>query len=276
MQDLLALCLTLCLVVAILLLQDCSPPNDPVFNNPNDSLAGTFTPPEISITQSPVDGSILKQRHVFFAWTGNSTTALYSYKLDSSAWSPWDTAKSVDYESLYDDLHVFQVKAQHTNGSNETVPLSRTFTIDILPSPSFFIAPNLTRPKVGDHFLLYLRVKNIDLLLAMSTVLSYSRTAFIVDSVWLDAFLTKNHGDPVQILPLPQDLTGGRIEANLGVARGVPKGVQGTGNLLKFWCHAISSGTDSLTIKMDSTIVRDTSNVSVSIAGYENGRVIVQ
>ena len=275
LHDGFALCLILCLTAVLVLLQDCSQPSDPVFNNPNDSLAGTFTPPEITITQSPADGSTWPQRHTFFAWTGNSTAALYSFKLDSAAWSPWDAAKSVDFESLDDDVHVFQVKAQHTNASNETEPLRRTFTIDLLPHPSFFIVPNLTRPKVGDHFLLYLRVKNIDLLMTMSTALSYGGSIFTVDAVdVVEAFLEKNHGTIVAFTS--NDQNAGRIDANLGVAVGVPKGVQGTGNLLRLTCRALSVGSDSLTIRMDSTVVRDTSNVPVSIAGYANGRVIVQ
>ena len=274
-RDRLAAGLTLCLAVSLLLLQDCSQPADPVFNNPNDSLAGTFTPPEIFLTQSPPEGSAWPQRQTSFGWNGNSTAAMYSYRLDSSAWSPWDSSKSVSYESLDDDVHLFQVKAQHTNGSNETAPLRRAFTIDLLPHPSFFIAPNLTRPKVGDHFLLYLRVKNVDLLMTMSTLLVYSRTSFTVDAVdVVDEFLTKNHGTIVAFTS--NDQNAGRIDANLGVALGAPKGVQGTGNLLRITCHALARGSDSLTIRLDSTIVRDTSNVSVRINGYANGRVIVQ
>jgi hypothetical protein len=72
------------------------------------------------------------------------------------------------------------------------------------------------------------------------------------------------------------DPNAGRIEANLGIASGVPKGVQGTGDLLRLQCLAISPGIGSLSIKTDSTIVKDTSGVSVGIAGFANGSVIVQ
>jgi len=264
--------------VMLSFLQNCSQPTNPVLNNPNDSLTGAFVAPEISLldgADTPIDNSNWRQRRTVFGWSGNSTTAMYSFKLDTAEWSPWSETTGVEYESLDDDVHVFRVKGRHTNGSNETEPQRRSFTIDLLPHPSFFIVPNIVRPKVGDRFSLYLRVKNIGLLMTMTTMLSYSRNVFSVEAIEvLQTFMTKNHGTVVAITSL--DPNAGRIEANLGIASGVPKGVQGTGDLLRLQCLAISPGIGSLSIKTDSTIVKDTSGVSVGIAGFANGSVIVQ
>lgn len=273
-----AIGLIVSLLVTLSFLQKCSPPTNPVLNNPNDSLVGTYVAPKISLldgVNTPIDNSNWRQRRTVFGWSGNSTTGTYSFKLDTAEWSPWSQATGVEYESLDDDVHVFRVKGRHTNGSNETEPQQRSFTIDLLPHPSFFIVPNLVRPKVGDRFSLYLRVKNIDLLMTMTTILSYSRNVFTVEAIEvLQTFMTKNHGTVVAITSLDPDA--GRIEANLGIALGVPKGVQGTGDLLRFQCLALSAGIDSLRIDMDSTIVKDTTGISVAIAGFANGSVIVQ
>lgn len=169
-------------------------------------------------------------------------------------WSPWSQATGVEYESLDDDVHIFRVKGQHSNGSNETEPQRRSFTIGLLSHPSFFIVPNIVRPKVGDRLSLFPRVKNIDMLMTMRTMLSYSRNVFTVEAIEvLQTFMTKNHGTVVAITSL--DPNAGRIEANLG-AVGVPKGVQGAGDLLRLQCRALSDGIDSLRIEMDSTIVK--------------------
>jgi len=265
------------LVLFLSLLQDCTPPTDPVLNNPNDPQSQTFTEPGLFLAnEGPADGTIgWPVRKTAFSWTGNSVTALYSYKLDTAAWSHWSVATRVEYESLDDDVHKFEVKGQHTNGSNETGTFSRSFTIDLLPHPSFFIVPNLVRPKVGDRFSLYLRVKDINVLMTMRTMLSYSRSAFTVEAIEVvETFVTKNRGTVVQLMS--HDQSAGLIDVNLGIALGVPKGVQGTGNLLKFDCLALSAGEGSLMITTDSTVVRDTSGVSVNIAGFANGRVVVQ
>ena len=273
-----AIGLILLLLGTLSFLQNCTPPTNPVLNNPNDSLTGAFVAPEISLlagADTPIDNSNWRQRRTVFRWSGNSTTGTYSFKLDTAEWSPWSQATGVEYESLDDDVHVFWVKGRHTNESNETEPQRRSFTIDLLPHPSFFIVPNIVRPKAGDRFSLYLRVKNINLLMTMTTVLSYSRNIFAVEAIEvLQNFMTKNLGTVVAITSL--DPNAGRIEANLGIALGKPKGVQGTGDLLRFQCRALSAGIDSLRIKMDSTVVKDTTGISVRIAGYANGRVIVQ
>lgn len=262
-------------LILLVLVQQCSQPTDPVFNNPNDSLTAAFVAPEMILTQGPPEGLNWPVRRASFAWSGNTVTAMYSYKLDTAGWSPWSSSTSVEFESLDDDTHLFSVKGQHSNGSNETVPRQRTFIIDLLPHPSFFVVPNLTRPKMGNRFYLYLRVKNIDSLMTMRTVLRYSRNVFSVEDVVADGtFMTKNHGTIVPIIS--HDANAGMIDVNLGVALGSPKGIQGTGNLLRIQCLAIATGTDSLRILPDSTVVRDTSNVSVHIAGYANGIVVVQ
>ncbi len=265
------------LAVGVLLLffSGCSSPTPPPLNNPNDPQSQAFVNPEATIVSGPQDNSSINFRQVQFEWQGNSVSVLYSFKLDTAQWSPWKTDSAVTYESLDDDVHVFQVKSQHKNGESESAIQQRTFTVDILRSPAFSIVPNLTRTTAGSSFTLFLHVKNIPSLLAFRTVLQYDPSAIAVQSVEPDSSLMmKNGGTIVNLTDL--NASAGFVNVNLAIALGSPKGTSGTGQLLRLQCVALKSGETFMTILPDSTVVRDTTNSSTVMNDFAPGRIVVQ
>jgi hypothetical protein len=282
-RDLPVLVLIAFLVGALSLFSECTPPTQPVFDNPMDTLAEGYIAPTVAIVGGPTEGSVHHTRAFTFQWSGNKTAVAFSYKIDTLEWSQWSADTSVTFESLDDDYHTFLVKAQHKNGSNESNVDQRNFSVDVLQIPSLFLAQNLTRVKVGGSVRLILKIKEISSLLSMQSLIQYDKNRLEMEGVdTLNTFLSKN-GGTVYSFPTHNAISG-TIKTQFSIALsgspGMPKGTSGTGALMAFRFRTKATGDALVAIIQDSTEVHDTTTVNppgiVSIREFASARIVIR
>lgn len=99
------------------------------------SFGVDLTPPTTSIVAGPADGGLVSSTTVTFRWTGSdnlSPVALleYSWQMDTTAWSSFDTTTSHRFDSLAVQQHTFRVRARDLAGNVDSVGVSSTFRFD--------------------------------------------------------------------------------------------------------------------------------------------------
>ncbi|MFA6588238.1 MAG: FG-GAP-like repeat-containing protein [Patescibacteria group bacterium] len=112
---------------------------------------GDSIPPNTYITAAPtVD---LNSARFSFTWQGLDDTTkpeklVFSYKLDSQAWSSWTAIKRVTYQDLTDGKHTFKVRSQDEAGNIDPSPAEAEFqvalTIFIVVGPEGKNEPRVT------------------------------------------------------------------------------------------------------------------------------------
>jgi uncharacterized membrane protein YgcG len=121
-----------------------------------ESEVGTFrtrrdtTPPTVTITQAPAEGSTVCQLPVEFAWQGsdNRTPAdqlQYRYRVNGGAWSAWGSATRTTLNDLPQGTNVFEVQARDLAG-NESQIARRSFRVDTQPPVFVSIRTENLRP----------------------------------------------------------------------------------------------------------------------------------
>lgn len=261
----------------------CTPPNVPKninddFNNPNDPNSKNFVKPTVQIISGPSEGVRLFTRTATFAWSGNNVAKMFSWRLDTSQWSDWSIDTTLILNYMDDDLHKFIVRARHENNvsiSDITDPLSiRNFTVDILQSPALFIVPNTIERNLQNQFYVVLRMKQVSSLLSAHVTLKYDKSKIQILSAVADTFLARNYGQPVLIED--NNIVNGTIDLNFGVGLGNPKGVFGTGSLIKLRVKGVSAGATFISILQDSILVLDTLRQKIIIKQIDSCNVIIK
>jgi hypothetical protein len=121
-----------------------------------ESEVGTFrtrrdtTPPTVTITQGPAEGSTVCQLPVEFAWQGsdNRTPAdqlQYRYRVNGGAWSAWSNTTQTTLNDLPQGTNVFEVQARDLAG-NESQIARRSFRVDTQPPVFVSIRTENLRP----------------------------------------------------------------------------------------------------------------------------------
>jgi flagellar hook assembly protein FlgD len=93
-------------------------------------------PPNTTIVSGPAEGASITPSNITFTWLGTDNLAVpltYAYQLDSSAWSPFDSATSYTFASLAEGSHTFSVKAKDQAENEDLTPASRYFIVDGTP-----------------------------------------------------------------------------------------------------------------------------------------------
>jgi len=89
--------------------------------------------PTVTITQAPTtDGGISNSTSATFGFSCSETGCSFRYRLDSSAWSAYDTASTALFTGLADGEHTFAVQARDLFG-NEGTAATFAWTIDATP-----------------------------------------------------------------------------------------------------------------------------------------------
>ncbi|MBW2738121.1 MAG: hypothetical protein JRE64_04575, partial [Deltaproteobacteria bacterium] len=92
-------------------------------------------PPDTVITSScPAEGEWVRQTSVSFCWIGSDTGAaasslMYSWKLDSHAWSAWSSDTNDIIDELSEGSNTLYVKS-HDGELEDPEPAQRTFSVD--------------------------------------------------------------------------------------------------------------------------------------------------
>jgi hypothetical protein len=115
------------------------------FSTPRDT-----TPPTVTITQGPAEGSTVCQLPVEFAWQGsdNRTPAdqlQYRYRVNGGAWSAWSNTTQTTLNDLPQGTNVFEVQARDLAG-NESQIARRSFRVDTQPPVFVSIRTENLRP----------------------------------------------------------------------------------------------------------------------------------
>jgi len=108
------------------------------------------TPPTVTITQGPAEGSTVCQLPVEFAWQGsdNRTPAdqlQYRYRVNGGAWSAWSNTTQTTLNDLPQGANVFEVQARDRAG-NESQIARRSFRVDTQPPVFVSIRTENLRP----------------------------------------------------------------------------------------------------------------------------------
>lgn len=106
---------------------------DKTFRTAPDSNA-----PQTSITSGPPDNGKACATTVDLCWTGsdNATPAdqlVFSYKMDSDAWTQYASDTCHQFTGLAEGLHTFMVKAKDTAGNEDASPAVKYFYVDLTP-----------------------------------------------------------------------------------------------------------------------------------------------
>ena len=97
------------------------------------SWAIDTTDPDTSITSGPENGSTTGSSSASFSFTGSDNISLpanlsFQCKLDAGSFAPCSSPAA--YSDLSAGSHTFQVRATDQAGNTDTVPDTRTWTID--------------------------------------------------------------------------------------------------------------------------------------------------
>lgn len=113
-----------------------------------DNISSQNLPPDTLIKSGP-EGDLKTDSMVFeavipgqetstikFIWTGSDDKdtpemLLYSFRLNTTIWSPFKVIREKIYRDLSPGSHVFQVKAKDSEGLEDPTPAERMFTIQL-------------------------------------------------------------------------------------------------------------------------------------------------
>ncbi len=96
-------------------------------------------PPTVQIISGPNEGTSICDPAATFGFTGSDDTTpvgrlLYSWRLDSSAWSTPSTASTASLTGLTAGAHTFEVVSQDAFGKTATTPAVRHFSVRLDPA----------------------------------------------------------------------------------------------------------------------------------------------
>ncbi|MCX6930623.1 MAG: hypothetical protein NT154_46570, partial [Verrucomicrobia bacterium] len=100
------------------------------------TLADT-TPPDTMLTGGPAEGQTACSLPVAFSWAGtDDVTApgnlVFSYQMDSQAWSAFAATAAASFGALPDGSHTFKVVARDESGNLDPTPVVRNFRLNTL------------------------------------------------------------------------------------------------------------------------------------------------
>ncbi len=103
--------------------------------------------PETSISTGP--SGVIAVTSADFTFTGadnltSTSNLVYSYRIDSEAWSSYSSTTTASYTGLAVGSHTFEVKAKDTVGNEDFTPVSRTFNVDT--NPPYVTSVNSSKP----------------------------------------------------------------------------------------------------------------------------------
>ncbi len=261
---------------------DCTTPKQKTFNNPYDPLSDVYDSSIVVITSGPDSNQIINStRKVSFGFTATNSVEFLEYKLNSMP--NWINPKkdssfayvkdsTITFPQLDDDTYTIFFQSKHKNQRDSVSVKSRTFKIDSLQTPSFFLSPGYQRVKRGSTNSIFCKVKEIPALLSSRIIIEYDKNLVTVDSfATVNSFLKKNGGTPITFVKKDS----GRVEVNIAVAMGSPLGVTGSGGLFELIYKTNVRGVVTFQFKQDSTVAKDTADRVITMRGYDKSTIYI-
>jgi len=255
----------------------CSSPLPPeeIFQNPVDTASTIFILPRTSILAGPQNGQTITNDSITIRWQGNTDAVLFSYKVDTDAWSAWSSATSTVLDYLDEGSHTLIVKAQHRNKTTEeTNPSSVTFIVDAVKGPSAMFYPRRIFVNAGAAFTYNVYAEEVNLLYGARMAIHYDPALVTIDTIQAGALMQGN-GSSALLIPTIDNSTGIAF-VDVATVGHKPKGVSGSGTLAILRCHALTAGSVDFTFSKTDCSYRDTTNASITIRDLIAGKVVVK
>ena len=247
---------------------------DPAQDNPLDPDNPSFIPPLTTIIIGPSEGERLDTADVTFIWRGNRDDSEFSFRLEASEWSVWNSDTTVSYTYLDELEYLFEVKSRYLSGVEEEIPKSINFTVDAVQGPSFKFFNRHYSVEPGELFIVNIFAEDVEDLFAAQIQIDYdSGMLEVMAVVGFDAetdFLRKNGGEVVLFSEIDSDLN--RIMIDIGIWSGDPAGVSGTGAMIAIRFKALVFGPTLLRFNKDSQM-RSPDNIPITISDFPEGLV---
>jgi hypothetical protein len=221
-------------------------------------------PPTIEFVMAPAEGDLLSTSRVELAWIGHDKEGApleYSYRVDSSEWSPWTKDTSLVLEDMTEGKHSFEVKAR--DDRQESQIIGRSFAVDAVKGPAVMLSPYYVLISKDQDLKLDLLLDDAKDVLGGRFVIRYDRTKLEPREV-VEGDLFKKNGAMVAFLKvLKRDE--GFLELDISALGGNPPTITGSGVVAKLVFKAIGSSMEGkISIEVD---LRDGQNNPIKATG---------
>lgn len=231
--------------------------------------------PEVQMVSGPDSGSTVNESEVTFRWQGNEFTPEFSYKFGGSNWSSWTKDTSRTFQYLDERSYIFQIKGRRTD-LKESLPISRTFSVDAVKGPSIMIEPRKSEVSLNEEFFISIKAEEVINVMLVKAELLFDSLKLEVKEIKSGDFLNKSNGQIVSFNSYDNSI--GKIEINMGMAIGSPAEVDGTGIIASVKFKAKSTGNMELKFSNDikKTTYRNSSNGNITLKDRVGGTIIIK
>ncbi len=223
----------------------------------------SLNPPDTEII-NPNNGDTLMDALVQCEWKGLENATEYRHRMDSLDWSNWisNTQKT---NFLDEGTHTFSVTSRNEFNRVDPTPAVVNFYVDAITGPALWLKSREMQVSVSQSSSLKVFVEDITNLMLANLELLYDNSKLKIENVVPDSsFLAKNGGQIQMISEFNDSLP--QIKINIGIIGGIPKGVSGSGSLIKLFFFLKSPDTTQIAFSSSSEL-RDTLNSSISLTG---------
>jgi len=252
----------------VFILISCEKVEKPVYDNPIDPLNKNFVLPQVTITNSFSQGSVLNQTTIIFTWDGVSSNSSYSYMLKGydDTYSAWQAGvNSVTYSYLDEGNYTFFVKERYNSEIVQGTPDSLAFTINAVTDCAILLRRWAADALSGETFSLYLDVENISDLKGVTTIIEFPSNSCTLQSVeQVDGALQGADGMLFISTPAGEANSSGEIEIN-AISLGSGTGFTGNGTICKLNFLSNSSSEYSIDINISNSELRDINNNTITV-----------
>jgi len=252
------------LTLSLLLFLSC---DEELLINPLDEESSEYVEPETTITVTDLDGSTLDTSAVTITFEGNDEVIEYSYNLDSTGYSDWNSSTSVTLDYLDEGLHIFSVKGRYASGDEDETPANISFTVDAIHGPALIFYPRRHIISSGSTATFQIKAYEVESLMLAAINIAYDNTLIEILSVSQGDMFTGS-GESVFI----DEIATGSLTIYTMLLGGDTPSVSGTGVLAELTVKSL--GTASLSLD-GNQVFKNNEDRSISIEQTVNGLVVI-
>ncbi len=266
------------LIFTMFILGSCSIFEGPEeISNPMDPSDPNYVSPTVTFIQAPNDGETVDTCFVSFEWEGNKPSMNYSYRIDNDSWGDWSSDHTVEYPLLDEGSHSFEVKSRYFNGVESDDSQVISFAVDDLTGPALTLNPRGSSGRQNYTTEIEISVVDVSDLALIKAVLIFNPDELSVAAINVyedGSFLAVNGGTVISFNSY--DNVEGTITIEVGVAKGDPVSVSGSGAIVKIWfIPKIAPRYTEISFDISSEL-RNPDNITIQINDFGNGGVYVQ
>ena len=220
------------LIIALMLIGCPGTLEEPEWNNPTDPDLPTFVEPETIIDNGPLNDAVVNDHTVTFQFSGNENVVEYSWLLNGSDWSDWNTVNSITFDYLDEGDYEFQVKGRYNDIEEDGSPALRVFTIDAVQGPALRFLPRKVIIASDEIFSVDIIAEEVTNLSGMQIIIPLSGGLELINYQLYESgtdFLSKSCNQFLSIV----DDTNSEFKAVIGRVSDTLPGVDGTGEIIR-------------------------------------------